>query len=957
MQTGQQLIGRAAELAALEQAAETTARGRASLVIVEGEAGIGKSALAGWLVARQSARGGRVLIGACSPGTGRDLAFHGWAGVMRGLGKAGAVITGGEARSSRGQVLAAVTEELLRLAGRKGTTVVLEDVHWADASTLDLLDYLVRSARDERLLMLTTVRTADPAYERVKDRLRELGSLPHASVLRPRRLSEAEVGAQIGLLVGAEADEKTIAATFRRTEGVPFLVEELVAAGDAAARDLVGHRLLALGEDARLVVDAVAATVARPSSAPVGGDTVDDELLFGAAALTADRFDAAVTEAVSAGVLRPGSGGRVGFRHALLQEAAAEELPPGRRRELHRRWAEAISASHPHGDGEDGELAAELAEHWAAAGDDERALPAYLDAAAAAGRVFAHRERLRLLLAAAERWPHEPDPRLGTEIDLVAVLADAAELAQMLADFGLARELIDRGRRLVTTQDDAARRAWFDLVELWMRMEERDGVPVAEVRAVVAELRRQPPNRQVVRGLFTLVGALLQHGQVEESERVLEEVWPLVEELDDDVLRHEAAVGRAHTLSAAGRYRDALRWCEKMGALSDRLGDLLLRTTSLEMLGVVLSECGDLPGAVAAADQSKALLGGPRPGPLPENWANVACNCVSGLLDLGGWDEAEERLAEIEAARSMIAPFALEYATWLRWWLDVTRGRPAPSDRFSQPDPMVTTQRIQEAASDVTWAVDMLTHLGQFEQARLVATPLLGREHLRSSIPAFVLQFLAVTSRNEVEAHLSGREADRSIVERIATLVARVPANNSMLRAYSDQAIADVDLVRGAATLEQWRQVADQWSQLGCPYWHAWALLRVAAAATDHDDHETARSELVRAAGIATELRARPLQDRIRQTAAEHGIRLSMRSAPPRTDPSGLTPRELEVLGLLHDGASNRSIAQQLVISEKTVSVHVSNLISKLNSASRGEAVAAARRLGLLDIPEQRDKS
>ncbi len=187
--------------------------------------------------------------------------------------------------------------------------------------------------------------------------------------------------------------------------------------------------------------------------------------------------------------------------------------------------------------------------------------------------------------------------------------------------------------------------------------------------------------------------------------------------------------------------------------------------------------------------------------------------------------------------------------------------------------------------------------------------------------------------------------------------MAQVPAINPMLRAYADQAIADVDSIRGAATLEQWRHVADQWERLGFPYWHAWALLRAGAAAMDHDHHETARSELVRAAGITTQLQARPLQDRIRQTAAEHGIRLRLRSAQPRRNPFGLTPRELGVLSLLHDGASNRSIAQQLVIFEKTVSVHVSNLISKLNSASRGEAVAAARRLGLLDIPEQRGKS
>ena len=335
----------------------------------------------------------------------------------------------------------------------------------------------------------------------------------------------------------------------------------------------------------------------------------------------------------------------------------------------------------------------------------------------------------------------------------------------------------------------------------------------------------------------------------------------------------------------------------------------------------------------------------------------AACKGIGALLELGRWDEAGERLSEVHAARDLLGRYQLHYAAWLRWWLDVARGGQAPKELFSEPDPLMANQRIQDAASDLTWRVEMLSVLGEVEQARRAAAPLLSRERLRTSIPVFVWSFLAVASRNELEATLHGHDVDAAIVSKIATLADQVPANNPMLRAYADQTTADLACLKGNATPEQWRLVADQWEKLGYRYWHAWALLRAGTTAAEQGDSEDARIQLTRALGIATELGAVPLQDRIREAASQARIRIRPSTTGGPEDLLGLTPRELEVLALLHDGASNRSIAEQLVISEKTVSVHVSHVISKLNAGSRGEAVAAARRLGLLGVPEQRSRA
>jgi DNA-binding CsgD family transcriptional regulator/tetratricopeptide (TPR) repeat protein len=748
------------------------------------------------------------------------------------------------------------------------------------------------------------------------------------------------VARQIETLTGVTPDPAVLRRIVERSGGIPLLVAELVAAdgGTSVALDLVGHRVRSLPEPGRIVAEAAA----------VGGALVDEDVLFQVAGLTEDEFDAGARSATTSGVLEQVAPDRVGFRHELLREATLDALAPRRRRELHRRWAEVLASTHP--TSRDG-WAATLAAHWTACGDDQHALPALLEAATEADRVFAYRERLRLLLAAADAWDRADSSGHVNGTDLATVLADAAELAQLLGEHDVARDLVDRGRRLLDRPEDLPRRAWFDVVDLWVRWNDARAIPVQEVQEVVDALRRQPAHRHVVMGLFALHSSLLQDGRPDEALLAVQEARSIAVVLGDRRLQSEVAGMLAHVLSATGDCEGALRCAERERAFADELGDPYLRAEALVTISVVLWESGDVEGALAAAERGRELMGGRQPGPVPREWALHTCNAVEGLLDLGRWDQAGDWLDEVLAVADLLTPTILAFAGRLRRWLDVVRGQ---DDRWlewlaREPAPDVVNLGIQDAAPGAMSVVDMCCHAGLHDPGRHIAAQVLAQDRVETAIPAFVWPLLAVSSRNEVEAvGIDLREPP--LTDRLRQLARVVPAApNPVLQAHAFQVAADLARLDGEPDLDLYRDAAERWQRLGMPYWHAWALLRVGESAARDGLRDDARSALLRASGIARDLRAAPLARRVETTSRAHRIRVVTATDASAATVAGLTRREVEVLHLLDEGASNRGIAQRLVISEKTVSVHVSHLLAKLHAGSRGEAVAAARLAGLLD--------
>jgi len=448
-------VGRAAESARLAAARDRAAAGTPTVVVVGGEAGVGKSRLVGELAAGSRAAGATVLTGGCVELGGEGLPFAPVVAVLRmlarGLGGAGLATAVPEpARSELARLLPELGPppvggpepprphpgsaqrrlfELLlglleRLADRRPTILVVEDLHWADRSTRNLLAYLVRNLRHGRLLLLLTYRS-DELHRRhpLRPLLAELERDPRVERLELGCFDLGEVAAQLTGILGVAPPTRFVERVHARSGGNALFVEELAAAAGGAPpasgglREVLLARIEPLPEPARKLLRVVA----------VGGGRVGHELLAEVAGLPAPELLAGLRAAVSARVLLVDAhDGGYGFRHALVKEAVDDALLPGERCRLHARLAAALRQAGAGIPGVDPARAAELAWHWYAAHDLERALPAAVDAGLAAERSYAFAEAQHHFERALELWELVP---AAPGLDRVALLGRAAEAA------------------------------------------------------------------------------------------------------------------------------------------------------------------------------------------------------------------------------------------------------------------------------------------------------------------------------------------------------------------------------------------------------------------------------------------------------------------------------------------------------------------------------------------------
>jgi tetratricopeptide (TPR) repeat protein len=413
------LVGRARELTAIAAAMTAARRGRARVVHLVGEPGIGKTALAehaaalaseqGWVVAWGRAWDAgaappywlwQQVLGSLVRTTNVSTRVHpataAWlVEMVPELAGAGKVPPAPAMDPDRARVALqrAVVHVLPMAAADRPLLVVLDDVHDADAASLALATLVCRGLPDSPLLVLTTQRPVGPASGTTT--MGPLGQLNGQGALVPvGPLDQAAVAAQAAALTGAQPAAEEVAWLHRASGGNPFFVDQLVRwsaarewAGvpeelpvSAAVRRVVGERLAGLGGDARQVV-----TVAA-----VAGDEVDQEVLATVAGLPPGRFADAVAEGVAAGILwrRSSEHPSCGFVHSLLREAARAAVDADVRRALHLEIATALEAL----PGRPGRLA-EVAHHYRAAlpaGDPQTMVDRTIAAAEEALRVFAH---------------------------------------------------------------------------------------------------------------------------------------------------------------------------------------------------------------------------------------------------------------------------------------------------------------------------------------------------------------------------------------------------------------------------------------------------------------------------------------------------------------------------------------------------------------------------------------
>ncbi len=943
-----ELVGRTDELERVSDALGGTDGGGA--VLLGGDAGIGKSALVAGLVER--AGGQRVLVGHCVGEVGTSLPYLPFVEMFAGLdarerdlvdelvasrpGLAPLVPRlAGRARGDavRADLVEAVHAALSELGARGRVLVVVEDVHWADESTRELLTLLFTRGAPDGVGLLATWRT-DDIHRRhpLAGALALWSRLPALTRLELGPLPDVDLR-HIVRRVGADLRPRVVDEVARRAEGNAFFAEELAAAcraGGVDAGDL--NRLLLARVDQ---LDDEAQSVVRVAA--VIGRRVRHALLERVAGEEAAVLRRSLRAALEHHVLEPWGDRGYEFRHALLAEAVSDDLLPHERVQLHRACADALLEDPSLG------TAADLARHALASGDRELALTAAVRAGDSARRMggpaeaLAHFETALGLLDVHDRQSHA--------VTLRAAAAANAAGRPMRAMTHL------RARLAGPAPSPSERAELLGALAFASRMTE-EKIDRLAITAEALELLDDDTPTPLRVGLLTRrAEALTDAGATAEAVAVADEAMALAVEHDLAVDRADLSSVLVRLGEAAGDPGESVRRLEAVVAEWTDAPDLAL-LRAMHVLASLHLRQGDYRAALEGFEREHAEA---RRAGLEASVFGVdgRAFAVTAAYEMGDWDLATRLVADAAAAGLPAAGFAgVESAAS---YIPAARGEADPEQLLTASRPWWAEDgRIAVQAGSA--AIDVLGREGHVDRMLEVHAELVA--FLRDlweveRVPVEVR--LAATVVGHLGSALRERTADerRRLLEVAHALVAdaaSVWGAGSTLPPPSLEGVAWVARARAeglrtdwlagaapdpAALVAAWRETVALFEERAEPYELARSRARLAEVLAAVGE-PGAREQVDLARPVAERLRARPLLDAL--------DRLSVRPVA-----SVLTAREREVLGLLAHGRSNGQIGRELFISTKTASVHVSNILAKLGAGSRGEAVAVARERGMLD--------
>ncbi|MFD3653200.1 AAA family ATPase [Streptomyces sp. NPDC058620] len=1022
-------IGRAAELALLTDALVRASDGQPQALLIGGEAGVGKTRLVEEFLAEADRREAVVAIGGCVEIGADGLPFAPFATALRALrrllpeeltealaGQEGELArllpelgeAGREPNDEHGTArLFELTARLLeRLSAERALVLVLEDLHWADASTRHLLTYLFRTLRSGRITVIGTYR-ADDIHRRhpLRPLLAEMDRLRAVHRIELARFTRAEVRRQLTGILATTPEAALVDEIFDRSDGNAFFVEELARSleccGDSSGlsdslRDLLLVRVEALSDDAQKIARIVAE----------GGSTVEHELLAAVAGLAEDDLIEALRTAVGANLLLPTpdtDGYR--FRHSLVREAVSDDLLPGERSRLNRRYAEALEADP--GLVRDDERATRLASYWYAARDAAKALPAVLEASVEARRRYAHSEQFRLLERAMELWDDVPEdvrrtlrpldyaevyPACGcdpgtTPLRYLDLMAEATVAARFGGDRERALAISKKAVRVLDGEDDPLRAAWFwvQRSRLMQDLTRGDG---REELAIAQELVRGLPPSAVHADVLSSVaswGALHRPGA--ETLAAADRAVEYARLVGDEHIELYARLTRGWLTADAGSVDEGIA---ELYAVRDRAEELhlvgIMGRASIN-LPSTLESMGRSLEAVAAADHGIEVC---HSHGIADTEAWVRSNQSQSFFSLGHWDEsgraadAAALIARSRKARGLVAARRTELA--------LARGDYAEADdqlaltrrHFGHLDP-----QPQHLITPARHTVSLAAQQGRLPDARAAFRAQAGLG-FPPGTQRYALPLLHVAAAAEADARgLPTADPGRpAILELIRTHLKLLPMLVPVWAAYGVLVEAELARAEGADTPDHWSRAATAFAPLQRPYElaqirHRWAE----SLLTAQGDRASATPLLREAHATAARLGARPLTETIELLAGRARITLAVpeRATEPQIHPGvlvpaadgatgsdhadaeaagteeydpakaaiesfGLTPRERDVHRLVAAGHTNRRIAEELYISPKTASVHVSNILAKLGVSGRGEAAALAHRLRLYPV-------
>lgn len=970
-------VGRESELARLEQVAEC-ARQQAQLVVVSGDAGVGKTRLIEELCRRRDAAGALTAVAGCVQLGSVGLGYAPLLGLLRQLRTSiGAqefhglldqvapqlrpLLTSGGAEVGTPDAVREQTMALLESVGERspGAIVVFEDMQWADASTRDLIAFAGRRLRAARIVVVVTYRTEDVHRgDPLRGLVAELARMPHVEHVRLTGLTRDEL--QLLLAAIAEAVPPTAALddVMARSEGNPFYAEELWSAR-AHGRELPDSlRDVILARIARLPADVQALL----HEAALLTGALDDRLLSAMSRRIAADVTALLRTAVSDQVLVMDRG-ECRFRHTLVREALYEQLLPGQRRRLHRAIAEALATDADLIDATASERWALVAYHWGAAGARPEELAARVRAGLEAQRIGAladagdHFERAALL------WADIPDAEGLAGMDEAELLSHAAAARTGSGSPESGAALAERALESLPSGSEPERRA--ELLErigyhYWAA---GDLVRSGQAREqAVALLAGRPPSQVQAAALTGLGRQHMVSFRYLEAEEVLRRAVAMAEATRASASHCEALAALGVVLTNLGKADEGMAAGHRAVEIGKRCGTADNLSGAYVNLTACLLAAGryDQVAPVGATGLEHAK----RWGMLASDGALLIGNMAEAFCQLGQWDAATALLES--SAGDIDGVYGLEgaiVAARIALW----RGRAEEAARYAEralavADPESDSQayiasaevaaaegREADARRLAAIAMDAVLATDDLYLAARTCTTAIGIEADRVETAPLA------RGRAQLEVEEAQRTADE-LLERVRHMVDRVVCNGVTVlpetRCWLEAAQAERMRAYGESDAAAWSEVAAGFETMGLPYPAAAARFREAQA------HLSSRSGRKRAAvaaktahALAGRLGATRLAEQI-HNLAERG-RLDMSDPAETLAPEegsraatlGISAREAEVLRLLTLGQTNRQIAETLCISEKTASAHVTHLLRKLSVTNRIEAAALAHHL------------
>lgn len=1001
------LVGRDDLLATVTRAIGDAASGAPRFVIVRGEAGIGKSRLVNEATAHLPGRT-LVLVGECLDIGAAGLPYLPIAEALRHLARAVApevladalgpgrrdlatlvpelapdgsdpgqgdrppivtdpaapnVLTSGLAQA---RLFERVLGLLTALSARQPTVLVVEDVHWIDRATRDLLMFLERNLTSERLAIVLTLRDADlPRGHPILAWLADIERSPSTVVVELGRLDRAAVDRQLRMIAGAELVPGLAERIWRRSNGIPLFVEELFSVrtddpeAPRAAVEVLLTRVARLDPAARAVVDA-AAIAARP---------IDERLLAEVLEVPEAEIDGPLRAAISNGVLEPEPATeRYRFRHELLREVVERELLPGARRRLHERFARRLEVRSDLADTSPVGAASELAVHFAAAGLATEAYARSIDAAGAAEAVHAYADAERNLERALDletRFPAlAPDGQ-----DRIGIRSRAADDADLAGDPARALELTREALALVDPSTEPVTAGLLHSRIGYLQWSLGDGPSaLASHEAAVRLVPPDPPTPERARVLGALGGALMGEGRWAESRTLCESAIACAMAAGAPAEESRARNMLGSDLVALGQIDAGIAELREACRIAARAGRADILIIGHYNLALNLAAADHLEGAAA---ETRAGLAVARGAGLERRFGqDLAALAGDVLTRLGRLDEAGQAVADglaLDPRRRGNVYLATVHSR-----LAVIRGDYQEAERRRSDinpeslDPDVAAFVASAMAEMLLWE-DRAAEAVDAAESGLARLD--GLEDVLWSAPLVALGLRGIAEQSEAaraQRTASPRDSDTGSLERLRDrlewLAPRITTTTG--RGLVALARGELSRVVGDHATPSWYEAIEAFDAVPDPLAAAYARLRAAEAELRARGLRADVASLLRqAAAIADRTGARPLAEAVatlagrariattpESTEAAPAVPASASVAPdPRAAVTalGLSAREIEVLELVTAGYTNGEIAERLFITRKTAAVHVTHILDKLGVANRVSAAMIGSRVGL----------